>query len=230
MDKKETFENDPAERKQMEAALKTAHMKLMAAQDEERKFLATELHDSVSQKLVALAMTLDNAARDNSELHHAADICNELITDIKGLCHGLYPPALEALGLVASMQQLEEHCQSAGLISAISCGPLIATARFRPEIEIALFRITQEAVNNAIRHGHGKHIDIDLMYCDGQLVLAVIDDGDGFDGKAVRGRGIGLNSMRDRALAIGAKLTIASEPGETRVEVVVDLENDMKKG
>ncbi|MCP4375358.1 MAG: PAS domain S-box protein [bacterium] len=221
---------DINKRKRAEESLKTALAKLMTARDEERKYLAAELHDSVSQKLVSLGIQLDNIARDNSELHHTSDICNEIIADIRRLCHGLYPPSLEALGLAAAIQQLEAHCKSAGMISAISCDPLVTTLRFGPETEIALFRIAQEAVNNAIRHSHGKHVDIDLVCSDGQLVLAIIDDGKGFDTNAARGKGIGLSSMRDRALAIRAKYTITSEPGETRVEVIVDLGNNIKKG
>jgi len=232
---------DVTERKQAEEALKTAHMKLMTARDEERKHLASELHDSVSQKLVALGMHLDNIAltgaklpaEQGSELVKAAVTCNELIADIKGICHRLYPPALEALGLVSAMKQLEAYCQSAGLTTAIHCGSVISRGRFQPEVEIALFRITQEAVNNAIRHSHGTNIDIDLMFVGGQLVLVIVDDGEGFDVQAAEGKGLGLGSMRDRARAVGAKLTIASEPGETRIEVAVAVtieETNGKKG
>jgi len=235
------FARDVTERKQAEEALKIAHMKLMTARDEERKHLASELHDSVSQKLVALGMRLDNIAltgaklpaEQGSELVKAAVTCNELIADIKGICHGLYPPALQALGLVSAMKELEGYCQSAGLTAAIHCNPVIARARFGPEVEIALFRIVQEAVNNAIRHSHGGNIDIDLMFAGGQLVLAIVDDGGGFDMQAVEGKGLGLSSMRDRARAVGARLTIASEPGETRIEVAVAVsleETNGKKG
>ena len=232
---------DITERKQTEEALKTAHMKLMTARDEERKHLAAELHDSVSQKLVALSMRLDKVAltdaklpaKQGYELLNAVVICNELIADIKGICHGLYPPALEALGLVSAMKELEEYCRSAGLATAIHCDPVIARTRFGPEVEIALFRIAQEAVNNAIRHSHGGNIDIDLMFAGGQLVLAIVDDGEGFDMQAVEGKGLGLSSMRDRARAVGARLTITSEPGETRIEVSVAVsleETNGKKG
>ena len=235
------FIHDLTDARRAEEALKTAHMKLMNARDEERKYLAAELHDSVSQKLVALSMRLDNVALTGAklpteqgyELLKASVMCNELIADIKGICHGLYPPALEALGLASAMKQLEGYCQSAGLTAAIRCEPVIARARFGSEVEIALFRIAQEAVNNAIRHSQGANIDIDMTYANGQLVLAIVDDGESFDVPAAEGTGLGLTSMRDRARAVGAKLTIASEPGETRIEVAVavDLEEtDGEKG
>jgi|GEM_PF-3204870 len=229
---------DLTEARRTEEALQTAYMKLMNARDEERKYLASELHDSVSQKLVALAMRLNDIALSGPklppepgyELLKAAVTCNELITDIKGICHGLYPPVLESLGLVAAMKQLEEYCLAAGLTAAISCDPVIAQRRFGPEIEIACFRIAQEAVNNAIRHSRGTNIDIDLTYTNGQLVLAIIDDGEGFDVQAAGGASFGLNSMRDRARAVGAKLAITSEPGETRIEVVVEADLEETSG
>jgi signal transduction histidine kinase len=223
------FLRDLTEARRAEEALKTAHMKLMTARDEERKYIASELHDSVSQKLVALSMQLQNNAQtDNSS---SADICSELIADIRGICHGLYPPALETLGLVSALTQLERYGTSAGLVTAIRCDPRIIQARFAPNIEIALFRIAQEAVNNSVRHSRGTNLDIDLVYTDGQLVLAVIDDGQGFDVETLEGTGLGLSSMRDRARAIAAKLTIDSEPGETRIEVAaaVDLEKTNEK-
>jgi signal transduction histidine kinase len=225
------FLRDLTDARRAEETLKKAHMKLMTARDEERKYIAAELHDSVSQKLVALSMQLQNNAKIDSG--SPSDTCSELILDIRAICHGLYPPALETLGLVSALTQLEKYGKSAGLVTAIRCDPRIAQARFAPEIEIALFRIAQEAVNNSVRHSRGTNMDIDLMYTDGQLVLAVIDDGQGFDVKTAEGTGLGLRSMRDRARAIAATLTIDSEPGETRIEVAaaVDLkETNEKKG
>jgi len=228
------FIHDLTDARKAQEALKTAHMKLVTARDEERRHIASELHDSVGQELTALSIRLNNIAvtgaklpaEQCSELLKAAIRCNELIVDIRQMCHGLYPPALKALGLVSAMKQFEGHCQSVGLTAAVYCHPGIERTRFGPEVEIALFRIAQEAVNNAIRHSRGTNIDIDLTQVDGELVLAIIDDGDGFDVKAAAGTGLGLSSIRDRALAIGAKLTITSEPGETRIEVslAMDLE------
>jgi len=125
------------------------------------------------------------------------------------------------------MKQFEDLCRAAGLTAEIHYEPRIATARFSPEVEIALFRIAQEAVSNAIRHSGATTIDIDLIYAEGQLVLAVLDDGEGFDVQAAAGTGFGLGSMRDRARAVGARLTIDSEHGETRIEVsaAVDIAN-----
>jgi PAS domain S-box-containing protein len=223
------FFHDLTEARRAEEALKTAHMKLVSARDEERKHLASELHDSVSQELVALGMLLESGRPDGGS--SLAETCNKLIEDIRGICRGLYPPALEALGLVAAIQPLKEHCFTAGMNAAIQCDPIIERARFSPEVEIAMFRVAQEAVNNAIRHSGADNVDIDLMYSEGRLSLAVVDDGAGFDVSAAQGSGLGLSSMRDRANAVGAELTVRSEPGETRIEVstAVDIRETDRK-
>ena len=216
------FLRDLTDSRRAEEALKTAHRKLMTARDEERKHLASELHDSVSQKLVALGMQLSKIT--NMDGPEPTETCNELIADIRGICHGLYPPALEALGLIPAMRQLEEYGKSAGITTTIQCDPVIKRARLAPEIEIALFRIAQEAVNNAIRHSGASTIDIDLMRDKQQLIMAIVDNGSGFNIKAAEGKGLGLSSIRDRANGIAAKLTLSSEPGETRIEVSVKAE------
>jgi PAS domain S-box-containing protein len=216
------FLRDLTEARRTEEALKIAHVKLMAARDEERKHLAAELHDSVNQKLVALGMQLGKITNVNGPA--PTKTCNELIADIRGICHGLYPPALEALGLIPAMRQLKEYGKSAGIITTIQCDPVIERVRLAPEIEIALFRIAQEAVNNVIRHSGASTIDIDLVRYKQKLVMAIVDNGAGFDIKAEEGKGLGLSSIKDRANAIAAKLTVSSEPGETRIEVSVKTE------
>ena len=226
------FIRDLTDARRAEEALKIAHVKLMNARDEERKYIASELHDSISQKLVALGMRLDSVGLDGVD--SPAETCNELAGDIRRICHGLYPPALEALGLISALKQLEGHYQADELTTAIRCDGKIARARFEPEVEIALFRIAQEAVNNAFRYSGGSNIDIDLMYADRRLVLTIFDDGRGFNVKDAEGSGLGLATMQDRARAIEAEMTIASEPGETRIEVSVETDiretDDQKKG
>jgi signal transduction histidine kinase len=122
------------------------------------------------------------------------------------------------------MRQLKEYGKSAGIITTIQCDPVIERVRLAPEIEIALFRIAQEAVNNVIRHSGASTIDIDLVRYKQKLVMAIVDNGAGFDIKAEEGKGLGLSSIKDRANAIAAKLTVSSEPGETRIEVSVKTE------
>jgi signal transduction histidine kinase len=92
--------------------------------------------------------------------------------------------------------------------------------RLSHDVEIALFRIAQEAVHNSVRHGQARRVEVRLAHRDGQIEMAIVDNGVGFDPEGVvNGYGLGLNTMRDRASAIGGELSITSKPGRTRVEV-----------
>jgi signal transduction histidine kinase len=90
--------------------------------------------------------------------------------------------------------------------------------RFDPDVEVAAFRIVQEAIQNALRHGGAAHIHVTLGYEDKTLRLAIVDDGAGFDVQKAVGQGLGLVSMRERASAVRGNLHITSRRGETRVE------------
>ena len=93
------------------------------------------------------------------------------------------------------------------------------TQRFGEVCEIALYRIAQEAVNNALRHADAQRIAVDLARDGDHVILRITDDGCGFDCSACTGRGLGLSSMNDRATAAGGELTIESAPGRTCVQV-----------
>ncbi len=219
---------DISANKRFEKALQEAHMKLVNAREAERRRLARELHDSFGQNLIALALKLkatarsaENSGADDAKINEAAEHCRGLVGEVRRICHGLFPPTLESLGLIAALEQLTAQFDSSGVEVALRREPEITQARFRDEVEIALFRIAQEAVSNALRHGGAEHVDVELAHEDGLLILTVTDDGKGFDVDAVEGVGLGLNAMAERTRAVGGKLSIASEPGETRVEVAV---------
>jgi len=93
--------------------------------------------------------------------------------------------------------------------------------RFTPKVEIALFRIAQEATRNAVQHGHAKHATVRLRRQDESLSLIVIDDGQGFDLQEVDERGMGLRMMRQRALSLAGTMNAESRPGRTTISVSV---------
>ena len=150
-------------------------------------------------------------------LRNVSQQCTETIQEIRTICYGLYPPMLELTGLATSLEQLGRSCQPAASFQ-LECDKALAKARFDPEQEIALFRIAQEAVSNAMRHGHAKNITMSLNQHDGELAMAVSDDGVGFDTASQLGKGLGLRSMTERALAVGGTLAITSQPGRTSIE------------
>ena len=206
--------------------LKVAHAKLVTARDEERRHLASELHDSVGQSIVALELAIQGVGRtvqshSREELAGRcaglAEQCGQIIREVRAICHGLYPPTLESLGLPAALGQLRRFCEDAGVDAEVECLDGTDTDRLEPEIEIALFRIAQEAVNNAIRHSEASAVAIRLRKEPGAAVLTVEDDGKGFEPEAVAGRGFGMNSMYERAAAVAGELEVSSRPGRTQV-------------
>ncbi len=94
-----------------------------------------------------------------------------------------------------------------------------------PDVTLCLFRIVQEALQNALKHGRARKVSVDLRASTGALILTVVDDGVGFDVGAAWGRGLGLISMNERVEAIGGSMTIGSRPGSgTRLEVAVPVD------
>ncbi len=207
-----------------EAALREAQRKLTTAREEERRHLAAELHDSLGQGLIALQMALRSirtACLDQGgpelagKMARACEQSDALIREVRGICRGLYPPTLE-LGLPVALGELARDFQSHGEI-ALRCRTAARGQRFSADVEIALFRIAQEAVTNSVRHARAKNISLELDYQAGQAVLTVRDDGVGFDPAAVAGKGLGLSRMQERAEAAGGKLAIDSGPEGTSV-------------
>ena len=219
--------------REAQVALQRAHRRLMTAVEDERRRLAGELHDSVAQDLVALELSLRNTASslsrqpEHSEagkaFQAAVGRCNQAVRDIRGICHGLYPPALEVFGLVPSLEQLAGHCTDAGLPSRLRVADEVKDRRFGPEVEIAVFRTAQEAVNNALRHSNAKSLSLALEMKDGRLVLTVKDNGQGFDSER-KPPGLGLVSMRERAESVGGELQIDSHDAGTTVSLRVPVE------
>jgi PAS domain S-box-containing protein len=206
---------------------------LMAAREQERRSLAGELHDSVGQQLVAAQLALksareqldDDAAR---QVDKAVRSLGELIQEIRRISYGLYPPTLESLGLWASLKQLCQFAQHAGIRTETRAGGGMEHRRLEPTVEIALFRIAQEAIHNVSRHSGASALQLRLTARNGSVLLSVKDDGQGFDPADATRRGLGLNTMQDRAEAVGGTLRIDSNSGgtEVRVEIPADVEGD----
>jgi PAS domain S-box-containing protein len=224
------IDRDITERRRAEEALRSANKLLVTAREEERRRLAGELHDSVSQGLVGLQLAIQAAIAAVREcldsdrtrrLEAASDKCSELIREVRHICHGLYPPTLESLGLEAALRQLAGYCRDAQVEASVQCGVALSGARLSDDVEIALFRITQEAVSNSLRHGRARNIQLQVDYVAGEALLRIADDGVGFDSIGASSAGLGLSTMRERASAVGGQLKIESHPGRTCIEVRV---------
>ena len=199
--------------------------KVISTQEEERKRIARELHDDPLQELSAALMKVDMCR------FHPADITMEKMDAVRGIIVNAYdgllaimqnlrPSLLDDLGLIAAVQSLLDiHLRDKGIHYFINTQG-VKDMRFRPEVEIILFRIMQEAVVNIARHSHAENVFV-LFRSDIKSVYAEIeDDGTGFDlgslfihAPDVRDRrGLGILGMKERALLIGGAMEICSQP------------------
>ncbi len=204
--------------------------RVLAAQEEERRRIARELHDEAGQALTSLSLGFRLAERHlddpNTLAAHLAEwrrIVSCLQEDLHRLAVDLRPAALEHLGLVAALRQYVETCtHQYPLQVEFEAIGLEEGERLPPAVEIALYRIVQEAVTNAVRHARATHISVVLERRDGSVVALVEDDGVGFDLDQVpqRDEHLGLFSMRERAEMLGGSLVIESAPGKGTTVVV----------
>lgn len=192
---------------------------LLRSSEIERSRIAHELHDGVAQSAAALMRRLELAEDgDPADLTHARDQARALVGELRRVIAGMRPPVLDDLGLVPALRQLAADAAAQGIPVTLDLA-LADEDRPAPLLETALFRVMQEALNNARAHaGPGVHAAVSLSGGGGWLVLEVRDDGCGFDPATIRqpgaAGGLGLAFMRERIELLGGRLTIASAPGQ----------------
>jgi signal transduction histidine kinase len=202
--------------------------RLMKAQEQERTRIAGELHDSVMQQITALSLVLGTAKRKMAPSPEAkemvADVQRKLIdlgSEVRQLSHDLHPPMLKEAGLP---EVLRGYCDGFGHLRGIpvSCEADESLAELSPGTALALYRIAQEALGNAAKHGAPTRVDVRLVRIGGDVVLTVADDGRGFEPGRGAGGGLGLVNMRERARQLGGTFELDSRPGRgTTVRVAV---------
>ena len=199
---------------------------------EERQRLARDLHDSVTQALYGMMLYSEAAAEELSlqQLDIVAEYLRELrqtaqeaLAEMRLLIHELRPTVLAEEGLVPALQaRLQAVEGRAGLDTEFS---VEVEDRLPPQVEEGLYRIAQEALNNALKHAQASTIAVHLRHMpeDGVAILEITDDGIGFDPAIVAGKGgLGLSAMEERAAELGGRLTVESGTrGGTRVLVEV---------
>ncbi|MBP6542446.1 MAG: PAS domain-containing protein [Piscinibacter sp.] len=210
---------DITEAKQAEAALRDLSRRLIRAHEDERALLARELHDDVTQRLAVLAIDMGRAelaAADGAQADVMRSVRAELVRlseDIHSLAYQLHPSVLEELGLVEALRAECERRGRQGRL-AVSMNLESVPAVAGEEAQLCLFRVAQEALTNVARHAGTARASVTLRRADGGLLLAVGDDGVGFDPTRPReGRSLGLASMRERLHLVGGTLDVESSPG-----------------
>lgn len=220
---------DMTERKKMEGErmsnlnrLKELSLHLVAAQEEARRQLSSELHDRTSPNLAAISINLDIISnklplKRSTELSARLEDTRALILDtaasIREIGADLRPPLLDYAGLAAALEShLQQFMRRTGIVVEFDCEN--SEERLKPELESMLFRIVQEALTNCAKHAHAKTIRVTLYHDSRRIVLTICDDGIGFIPSQLGKRGIiglGVLNMREMAEIIGGSFTIDSE-------------------
>jgi signal transduction histidine kinase len=206
--------------------------RVIAAQEEERRRIARELHDETTQQLTVLAMQLGLATTHDAQtedlLKRSRGLVAQMVDDVHRVIYDLRPSMLDDLGLLPAVRALAEKRLSAvGVQVSYEFPPSIPT--LSPEVTITLYRVAQEALNNVARHAHASAVLIACTLSEGHVVLEIEDDGVGFEPRLVAqpretGEGLGLLGMRERLSLLGGRLEIESESGSgTRVIAVAPL-------
>jgi len=211
--------------------------KIITAQEDERKRLASDLHDGIIQSMIAIWYRLQrvSAAADKipeewrKEVSGLTRLFGEQIQEIRRILYDLRPIILDNYGLVPAIRSFVEKIQEQHdfIIELTMHG---ADVRFPPQIEITLFRILQEALTNVIKHSEATLVKVVFSTNDKEIIMSITDNGQGLDKAALNQSqaqaGLGLASIQERALLLNGACIIDSQSGEgTRVEVSIPLLN-----
>ena len=211
-------------------------------QEEERRRLARELHDDTAQALIALSLGLSGLERamgksnlpekDVQWLSNLQNLADETLEGVRRACRDLRPSVLDDLGLRAALEWLSDSSASRGVTCTFTYTGTQQTTT--PEVEIAVFRIVQEALSNIWKHSHATWAHVELQYRPQLIHVTISDNGQGFvvakhivmpDHQSQRG--LGLLGMRERATLIGAQLSITSRVGQgCKVSLTLPLDKE----
>jgi PAS domain S-box-containing protein len=211
---------DITERKLAEEALSNAGRKLVEAHEEERTWIARELHDDFNQRIALLAVNLERLKQripgsdeeSRREIQNAYEYVSELGSDIQALSHRLHSSKLEYLGITAACKGFCGEFSDQGKVEIDFHADGVPKA-FSKEASLCLFRVMQEALQNAVKHSGTRRFKVSLEGLVDEVHLSVQDHGVGFDAQqAINGNGLGIISMRERLKLVDGQLFIDSKP------------------
>jgi|HubBroStandDraft_6_1064221.scaffolds.fasta_scaffold204370_2 signal transduction histidine kinase len=209
---------------------------LIAAQDQERRRIARDLHDGLGQELSGAKMMVDciRAQGQSTEwkeraAEEASTLIDQAIQQVRSISHLLHPPMLDEVGLQSSLQwYLDGLTKRSGLETSLDMQPK-DFPRLGPELETTIFRIVQEALTNVYRHAEARKASISLTMKENQIAVTVQDDGKGIpdvigDFKPDK-IGVGIAGMRQRVKEFGGELRLRNGTPGTCVEVVIPIKS-----
>jgi len=225
------FMIDISHRKRAEAALKNLGGRLIAAQEDERRRVARDLHDDFNQRLAILSIELEQLGKEfssSSKVRHKVQLLQaqtqEIAIEVHRLAYKLHPSKLDHLGLAAALRGLcNEISESYKLKVQFQESGSVSTPP--QEITLCLFRIAQEGLRNSVKHSGADSVRVVLAKTKNAIRLSVSDNGCGFDTTSgLMEKGLGFISMKERLHLLGGEMIVYSKPLRgTRIEVSVPL-------
>ena len=214
-----------------DVALRDVAIRLISAQEEERRRVACEIHDDLGQKLALLSLELgqlgqniDTTAIAQQHFQNLQNQIEEISTDVHRLAYRLHPAKLEHVGLLSAIRSLCYELTASGKMHVVfhHKGTF---SKLRKEVNLCLFRIVQEALRNSTKHSGSVSARVFLVNTGNEIRLSVSDHGCGFDvNREASERGLGITSMLERARVVGGTINILSTPAcGTVIEVSVPL-------
>ncbi len=223
---------DVTDRKLAEESLSDMSRKLIEAQEQERMWIARELHDDINQRIALVLVNLERLQRDvapsapadGQHFEELREQLSNLGSDIQALSHHLHSSKLEYLGIVAAATSLCRELSQEKEVKVEFRSEGIPK-NLPQEIALCLFRVLQESLQNGLKHSESKHFEVWLKGASNEIELTVRDSGVGFDPEVVlSGRGLGLTSMKERLKLVRGELAIDSELGRgTLIRATVPL-------
>jgi PAS domain S-box-containing protein len=210
--------------------LRRLSVRLMTAQDQERRRIARDLHDGLGQELAVAKMVLDKmllqrSSQPQEAWSQASAIIDRSIQQVRTMSHLLHPPLLDEVGLLSALAWYTEGLTKRSGIEAFLDVQPPDFPRLSTELETTVFRIVQEALTNVFRHSEAQKVWINLNLRDGAVVVSVLDNGKGISERIAELRpesvGVGIGGMKQRAREFGGELRLTNADPGTRLELVI---------
>jgi signal transduction histidine kinase len=213
---------------------------VIAAQDEERRRIARELHDSLGQDLAAAKMILEGLDPQNTPAPlvgrgttEACSIIDHAMQQVRSMSHLLHPPMLDEVGLHSALQwYVDGFAKRSGIEASLEFQPDVFP-RLAPDVEKAVFRIIQEALTNVLRHSKARRAWISVARKDGQIISTVRDDGAGISAEIAEFRpgsiGVGISGMRQRVKELAGDLRLTNASPGTIVHFTLPLRTSVSE-
>lgn len=212
--------------RRLEAERRRSSSAALKAQEEERARVARDLHDQVNQSLTGVLLRLQATRSDAppelaEEIEETSKLAHQAMDELLTVARQLRPTALDDLGLRAAIAGLVEQSDLPGMTTGFDCED--DPSSLDPDVQLVIYRVSQEAIGNAVRHSGASRIEVRLARREERFELTVTDDGSGFSFDQSTS-GLGLGGMRERALLVGGDLEIESRTGHgTTVRLTVPV-------